>query len=41
VACGEGCINITSVVPEGQKKMSAADFIRGRGVAEGDILCLK
>ena len=41
VACGDGCVDITSVLPEGQKKMSAADFIRGRGVAEGDILCLK
>ena len=41
VACGEGCVDITAVLPEGHKKMSAADFIRGRGVAEGDILCLK
>lgn len=41
VACGSGCVNITALLPEGQKKMSASDFIRGRGIAVGDILCLK
>lgn len=39
VACGEGCVNILSLIPEGKSKMSAADFIRGRGIAVGERLC--
>ena len=38
VACGEGVIALTSVIPEGKRKMSAADLIRGRRLAVGDIL---
>ena len=38
VACGEGALLIRTVVPEGKGKMSAADLVRGRGVAVGDIL---
>lgn len=38
VACGKGVISILSVVPEGKGRMSAADFVRGRKIAEGDIL---
>ena len=38
VACGKGSLHITSVIPEGRGRMSAADFIRGRGIAEGDVL---
>ena len=38
VGCGEGSLVITSVIPEGKGKMSAGDFIRGRKIAEGDIL---
>ena len=34
VACGRGVIDITAVLPEGKKRMSAADFIRGRGFGE-------
>ena len=37
-ARGEGSIVITALVPEGKGKMSSADFIRGRKIAEGDIL---
>ena len=38
VACGEGCIDLLTVIPEGKSKMSAADFIRGRKLSIGDIL---
>lgn len=38
VACGEGALRITSVIPEGKGKMSAGDFIRGRKIKLGDIL---
>lgn len=38
VACAEGTLLITRVVPEGKGQMSAADYIRGRKVREGDIL---
>ena len=38
VACGKGSVVLLTVVPEGKGKMGAADFIRGRKVALGDIL---
>ena len=38
VVCSDGCIDITAVLPEGKRKMPAADFIRGRGIAVGDKL---
>ena len=38
VACGEGALLVSSVIPEGKSKMSAADFVRGRKIAKGDIL---
>ncbi|MBQ8320942.1 MAG: methionyl-tRNA formyltransferase [Clostridia bacterium] len=38
VACGEGALLITSVIPEGKGRMSAGDFIRGRKIKLGDIL---
>ena len=38
VACGEGGLDISSVIPEGKGKMSAGDFIRGRKIKIGDIL---
>lgn len=38
VACGKGVLSILTVVPEGKGKMSAADFVRGRKIAEGDLL---
>ena len=30
VGCGEGALEITTVHPEGGRRMSAADFLRGR-----------
>ncbi len=38
VACGKGVLSILTVVPEGKGKMSAADFVRGRKIAVGDVL---
>ena len=38
VACGEGALRITSLIPEGKGRMSAGDFIRGRKIKLGDIL---
>ena len=38
VACGKGVLSLLSVVPEGKGKMSAADFVRGRKIAVGDVL---
>ena len=38
VACGEGALQISVVIPEGKGKMSAGDFVRGRKIALGDIL---
>ncbi len=38
VACRTGAIRILGVLPEGKPRMSAADFVRGRKIAVGDIL---
>ena len=38
VACGEGALLITSVIPEGKGRMTAGDFIRGRRINVGDVL---
>jgi len=38
VACGVGSVSILSVLPEGKKRMAAADFINGRKIAVGDVL---
>ncbi len=38
VACGEGSVILTCVVPEGKGKMAAADYVRGRKIALGDVL---
>ena len=38
IACADGCVKVTGVIPEGKGRMSAADFIRGRKIAEGDVL---
>ena len=38
VACGEGSVAFTRVLPEGKGRMSAADYIRGRKISVGDIL---
>lgn len=36
VACGEGSVLIREVQPPGKRRMGAADWVRGRGVAVGD-----
>jgi methionyl-tRNA formyltransferase len=36
VACGEGAVRIADVHPAGQKRLSAAQWARGRGVRIGD-----
>ncbi len=38
VACGDGTLALTRVIPEGKRPMDAADFIRGRKLAVGDVL---
>lgn len=38
VACGDGSLLLTRVVPEGKAPMSAADYIRGRRLSVGDRL---
>ena len=38
VACRRGSLTILQVLPEGKGRMPAADFIRGRKIALGDIL---
>ena len=38
VACGDGALNITGVLPEGKPRMNASDFVRGRKINVGDIL---
>ena len=38
VACGQGTLALTSVIPEGKKRMPAADYIRGRKLNVGDLL---
>lgn len=38
VVCGKGILSLLTVVPEGKGKMSSADFVRGRKIAEGDLL---
>lgn len=38
VACGTGAIALLSVLPEGKKRMAAADFINGRKIKIGDLL---
>ena len=38
VACGAGAINLLTVLPEGKKRMSSADFINGRKIGKGDVL---
>ena len=38
LSCGDGCISVTGVVPEGKKPMKSADYIRGRRISVGYIL---
>ncbi len=36
VACGEGTLGIKTLLPEGKRRMTAADFINGRNISAGD-----
>ncbi len=38
VACGDGALSLLRLLPEGKGRMDAADFIRGRKIAVGDVL---
>jgi methionyl-tRNA formyltransferase len=38
VACGDGAVRIAQVTPAGKKRLDAAEWFRGRGVAIGDRL---
>lgn len=38
VACGDGTVALSEVLPEGKKRMRAADFINGRKINVGDVL---
>ena len=38
VACKKGAVDLLVVLPEGKKRMNAADFINGRKIAKGDVL---
>lgn len=37
VACGQGALAITALIPEGKNRMEAAAFVRGRGAAAGEV----
>ena len=38
VACGEGGLRLTSLQPEGKRRMDAADFLRGHPLVPGTLL---
>lgn len=38
VACADGTLSLSRVIPEGKRPMDAADYIRGRNISVGDIL---
>lgn len=38
VVCGEGVLGIKTLLPEGKRRMSAADYINGRNIMAGDIM---
>ncbi len=38
VACKTGLIGFTAVLPEGKKRMSAGDFLRGKAIENGTLL---
>jgi methionyl-tRNA formyltransferase len=37
VACGRGAVRVGEVQPPGKRRMQAAEWVRGRGVAAGDL----
>ena len=38
VACATGAVRITDVQPSGKRRLAAAEWARGRGIAVGDVL---
>ena len=38
VACGEGALRLTDIQPEGGRRMTDSDFLRGRKIAAGTVL---
>jgi methionyl-tRNA formyltransferase len=36
IACGDGAVRVREVQPPGKRRMSAAEWVRGRGVVVGD-----
>lgn len=38
VVCGEGVLGIKTLLPEGKRRMSAADYINGRNITAGDMM---
>jgi methionyl-tRNA formyltransferase len=38
VACGEGAVRVAEVQPAGKRRMTAGEWVRGRGIAAGDRL---
>ena len=38
VACAEGSVRLTELQPEGSKRMSAQDYLRGHPVKKGEII---
>ncbi|HEX6749782.1 MAG TPA: methionyl-tRNA formyltransferase [Longimicrobium sp.] len=36
IACGDGAVRVREVQPPGKRRMNAAEWVRGRGVAAGD-----
>jgi methionyl-tRNA formyltransferase len=39
VVCGDGqCLEILELLPAGKKRMSAADYLRGNRIADGERL---
>jgi methionyl-tRNA formyltransferase len=36
IACGDGAVRVREVQPPGKRRMSAGEWVRGRGVAVGD-----
>ena len=38
VCCGEGALVLTSVQPDGSRRMCVADFLKGNSLQNGDLL---
>jgi methionyl-tRNA formyltransferase len=38
IACGSGTVLVRELQPAGRRRITAAEWVRGRGIAEGDVL---